>query len=329
MPFNGTGIFNQIANSDFTIDAANGAPISSSKVENRLDDIEAGLSQVVVRDGQSSLTADLNFGGYKAINLANPTSAQHAVTVNWLPFSKENNAVLGNNSSIFTQNSGLSLATSTTIGAGESFKPAISLFSVNAAGNTDGTTANSTKATSIEFSHENNDAGTVIHKTSVYQYRADYYIDLFNGFTGVYIGAWKINTINGNILPTGSLVGAANIGSSSARIGQVFATGSYNTVSDEELKENFTPIDGEKAWQFMQELQNGKGFTWFTLKSNPDSLKIAGVSAQDCIAAASVVGWDINELAFLHEAEDGTFSISYSELQIILTAGIFWRLNNA
>ena len=130
---------------------------------------------------------------------------------------------------------------------------------------------------------------------------------------------------NGNILPEKG-AGTQNLGSATQRIDRVYATNAYNTTSDETLKENFNRIDGESAWNFINQLQliNRKGFTWFNFKNN-NSKKHAGISAQDCIAAATAVGWNINELSFIEQGGDGVYGVSYSELQIIINAGLLWN----
>lgn len=43
-------------------------------------DIASGLSSVLCRDGQAAMTGALDFGGYKGVNLLDPTAAQDAAT---------------------------------------------------------------------------------------------------------------------------------------------------------------------------------------------------------------------------------------------------------
>jgi hypothetical protein len=128
---------------------------------------------------------------------------------------------------------------------------------------------------------------------------------------------------NGNILPEKG-AGTQNVGSSTKRLDRVYATNAYNTVSDESVKENFTPIDGQEAWEFLAKMQELKGFTWYYFKTG-DNLKHCGISAQDCIIAANHVGWNTAELSFIELGVDGKYGVSYAELQIIINAALFWK----
>ncbi len=58
-----------------------GATVISSTVANQLNtDLATGLTNTICKDGQSTPTADIGFGGFKAINLAAGSSANDAVT---------------------------------------------------------------------------------------------------------------------------------------------------------------------------------------------------------------------------------------------------------
>lgn len=78
MPFNGSGTFSRVYS--WVADAANGLFISSSRTDTDSNDIAAGLTNCVTRDGQSPATADLPMGAHKITNLANGTVATDACT---------------------------------------------------------------------------------------------------------------------------------------------------------------------------------------------------------------------------------------------------------
>ena len=68
MPYNGSGTFNRIYS--WVTDAANGLFVSSTRTDTDTNDIAAGLTNCVTRDGQSPATANLPMGGFKLTNLA-------------------------------------------------------------------------------------------------------------------------------------------------------------------------------------------------------------------------------------------------------------------
>lgn len=67
MPFNGSGSFNAPSVSGWP--ASPGAVISSTAVNTVINDIMAGLSAVLPRDGQSAMTGPLNMGAQKITNV--------------------------------------------------------------------------------------------------------------------------------------------------------------------------------------------------------------------------------------------------------------------
>ena len=79
MPFNGTGGFDPLPPP--TYPAIAGDTIRAAYFNAVIDDIRTGLSGVLVRDGQSAMTGNLNLGGSKVINAANATNAQDYTTL--------------------------------------------------------------------------------------------------------------------------------------------------------------------------------------------------------------------------------------------------------
>ena len=80
MSRNGSGVYSLVAGNP----VVTGTAISSTWANNTLTDIASALTGSLASDGQTSLTGNLNFGTNKAINLGDPTTAQDAVTLNYL-----------------------------------------------------------------------------------------------------------------------------------------------------------------------------------------------------------------------------------------------------
>jgi hypothetical protein len=80
MSRNGSGVYSLVAGNPVT----SGTAISSTWANNTLTDIANALTGSLASDGQTSLTGNLNFGTNKASNMADPTLAQDAVTLNYL-----------------------------------------------------------------------------------------------------------------------------------------------------------------------------------------------------------------------------------------------------
>ena len=80
MSRNGSGVY--------TLPAGNpvvtGTTITSTWANNTLTDIENALTGSVASDGQTEMTGDLQMGSNKIVDLADPTLAQDAVTINYL-----------------------------------------------------------------------------------------------------------------------------------------------------------------------------------------------------------------------------------------------------
>ena len=77
MPFNGSGQYNLPAGSI----VADGTTIDAADLNTPLQDIEASLSQTVLRNGAAPLTGPLSAGGNKVTNLANGTVSADAVNL--------------------------------------------------------------------------------------------------------------------------------------------------------------------------------------------------------------------------------------------------------
>lgn len=80
MSRNGSGVYSLPAGNP----VVTGTAISSTWANNTLADIASALTGSLAADGQTSLTGNLNFGTNKATNLGDPTTAQDAVTLNYL-----------------------------------------------------------------------------------------------------------------------------------------------------------------------------------------------------------------------------------------------------
>ena len=79
MAFNGSGTFVRLYS--WITDAANGLDVSSTRMDADTNDIAAGLSDCVTRDGQSPATADIPLGGHKITGLGLGVGATDAASV--------------------------------------------------------------------------------------------------------------------------------------------------------------------------------------------------------------------------------------------------------
>ena len=78
MPFSGSGTWTNVYN--WVNDAAAGIKILASRQQTQWDDIaNNGLSNVICKDGQSTITANIPFSGFKATGLGAPTVAGDAL----------------------------------------------------------------------------------------------------------------------------------------------------------------------------------------------------------------------------------------------------------
>jgi hypothetical protein len=78
MGFDGNGTFNRLYN--WVADAAAGINILADRMDAEMDGFATGLSTCLTRDGQGSMEARLDMGGFNIANMADPTQPQHAVT---------------------------------------------------------------------------------------------------------------------------------------------------------------------------------------------------------------------------------------------------------
>lgn len=80
MSRNGSGVYSLPAGNPIVTQTT----ISSSWANNTMNDLAAAMTDSVAADGQTPMTGDLDLNTNKIINLADPTLAQDAVTINFL-----------------------------------------------------------------------------------------------------------------------------------------------------------------------------------------------------------------------------------------------------
>ena len=91
MPFNGNGVFQPLAPPVYP--AVTGTPISSAYFNAVMADIFAGLSNVLVLDGQSTMTGSLKMGNQKITGLAAGTQDTDAIRLGQLSESSDTGGV--------------------------------------------------------------------------------------------------------------------------------------------------------------------------------------------------------------------------------------------
>lgn len=77
MPFSGTGVFTRVY--QWEQDAANGIFVDATRTDTDSNDIAAGLTNCVTRDGQSPWIANIPAGGFKITGLANGSNNTDSV----------------------------------------------------------------------------------------------------------------------------------------------------------------------------------------------------------------------------------------------------------
>ena len=80
MSRNGSGVYSLPAGNP----VVTGTTIASTWANNTMNDIASALTGSVAADGQTPMTGNLDLNTNKIVNLADPTLAQDAVTLNFL-----------------------------------------------------------------------------------------------------------------------------------------------------------------------------------------------------------------------------------------------------
>lgn len=80
MSRNGSGVYSLPAGNPVVTNTT----ISSTWANNTMNDLAAALTDSVAADGQTPMTGNLDLNTNKIVNLADPTLAQDAVTLNFL-----------------------------------------------------------------------------------------------------------------------------------------------------------------------------------------------------------------------------------------------------
>lgn len=80
MPFNGSGVWSY--NYSWVLDAANGIPITASRMDAQFDDAgNNGFDNCLTRDGQGAPSANIPFGAFKVTGLAPATTVGDALVI--------------------------------------------------------------------------------------------------------------------------------------------------------------------------------------------------------------------------------------------------------
>ena len=74
--FNGQGVYQRYYS--WTQDAANGIPITASRMDTDSDGFATGLSTCITKDGQTTVTANIPFNNNRLLEVADPTAATDA-----------------------------------------------------------------------------------------------------------------------------------------------------------------------------------------------------------------------------------------------------------
>ncbi len=80
MSRNGSGVYSLPAGNPVVTQTT----ISSTWANTTMNDLASAMTDSVAADGQTPMTGDLDLNTNKIINLADPTLAQDAVTINFL-----------------------------------------------------------------------------------------------------------------------------------------------------------------------------------------------------------------------------------------------------
>ena len=79
MAFNGTGTFNRIYN--WTTDQANGINCEADRMDEEFDGIATALSNLIAKDGQTTITANIPFNSKKITGLANGSARTDSIAL--------------------------------------------------------------------------------------------------------------------------------------------------------------------------------------------------------------------------------------------------------
>lgn len=79
MPFNGSGTFTR--DYVWVNDKIAGTPITASRVDDDSDDFASGLSSVITKDGQTTLTANIPFSNFKITGLGNGSARNDSIAL--------------------------------------------------------------------------------------------------------------------------------------------------------------------------------------------------------------------------------------------------------
>jgi len=79
MPFDGSGNFNRVMN--WVNDALANIKIKADRHDSEDDNFASGLSNVITKDGQTTVTANIPWNGKRLTNVANPVNPQDAMTL--------------------------------------------------------------------------------------------------------------------------------------------------------------------------------------------------------------------------------------------------------
>lgn len=79
MAFNGSGTFSRLFS--WATDAANGIKIRSDRMDSEMDGFAAGLSNCIVKDGQTTITADLPMASFRHTGVGDASARTHYAVV--------------------------------------------------------------------------------------------------------------------------------------------------------------------------------------------------------------------------------------------------------
>lgn len=82
MPFNGSGVF--ILDFNWANDLGNTIPVTATRMDDQQADIALGLGNTITKDGQSTITANIPFAGFKLTGVGTPTSSADAATKSYV-----------------------------------------------------------------------------------------------------------------------------------------------------------------------------------------------------------------------------------------------------